>query len=932
LRCGLNRYKFPVIPNFSEITISNACKQLSYHAITCRRNQQEIIMNTDASSAALSIIRKSLILLFTVTALASCGGSSSPVAPRPVPTPVTVTSLSATVTTNAFATTTDVAKGAQVEFSAVENLSDGSTNNVSTTATWSTDNAAVLAFETTGRAHIATAKTVGGPVTVTATSGGFTATVDYSVVAAVPAALTISPATVPQVAIGEKGNFTAIYTMTDKTTGSATDAVAWASSNGAAVIVSDSAGSKGQAVANSAGSSNISASFGALKSQNVAVTVFQPGATPAFLIGPDKPNNLPRGRRQQFRAIKYYAASARTVDVTSEVVWNVSNAAIAQFPNDSDIPKGMLLASPTMSGTLTITATDPKNAAVTAPVTVNVTNPSISSYVVTPVGTAGNPLAVGQKRQLGVTATFSDRIARDITQTLDWTAGGLGHLSVTNGSGKKGLVTANQETPTGTANDTIVINDPVSTQMVTHAIQTGGRTLLRIDIAPTNTVDIALGSTQQFEATGIFSTGEKQPVTNDVTWESSAKDYVTISNNLRDKGRATAIKAGASAVIEASYQVGGTVVRSNKTVASVTSPTLQTIEIRPTTAVNLAVGRTTRLYAWGNFSDGVARDLSDLVTWSSSANSTATVSNAGRSKGVVTSEAIGTVSIRAVEPNTMISSSKPVTVSGKAFNGISISPAGPVSSPIGIVYKEFIATADFSDGTTEIITRLVQWKSSNNATATPSNNENTWGYIYPRAAGDVQITAEAGAFVSPPVTFTVSAGTLQSIAITPAGVVTPSPAIGDKVQFSATGTYSDTSTKNITTAVTWESDDRTTAFITNNAPNGQMVATGSGGVATITAKKDGITSNATQVVPTGTVNVRTAADVDGGCCDGQKVAIEGRVDEVISAVRYRFQGASSTILIEWSGPNPLPSGQDIRVIGVRNPDDGKFTVSSYSAL
>jgi Big-like domain-containing protein len=70
---------------------------------------------------------------------------------------------------------------------------------------------------------------------------------------------------------------------------------------------------------------------------------------------------------------------------------------------------------------------------------------------------------------------------------------------------------------------------------------------------------------------------------------------------------------------------------------------------------------------------------------------------------------------------------------------------------------------------------------------------------------DVMVTNSVGSTTSSAATLTVSsAATLQSIAVTPA---TPSIASGATQQFTATGTYSDNSTKNITTSVTWASSN-----------------------------------------------------------------------------------------------------------------------------
>ena len=108
------------------------------------------------------------------------------------------------------------------------------------------------------------------------------------------------------------------------------------------------------------------------------------------------------------------------------------------------------------------------------------------------------------------------------------------------------------------------------------------------------------------------------------------------------------------------------------------------------------------------------------------------------------------------------------------------------------------------------------------------------------------ITAAAESITSDPVTFNVTAAVLQSIAISPSAPQGIN--VGDTVQFSATGTYSDTTQQVITEPVFWESDVPGVAFITNNAPNNGKLLAKSEGLATITASKDSVTSNATEVV------------------------------------------------------------------------------------
>ncbi|MCX6224948.1 MAG: DUF3443 family protein [Bacteroidia bacterium] len=105
--------------------------------------------------------------------------------------------------------------------------------------------------------------------------------------------------------------------------------------------------------------------------------------------------------------------------------------------------------------------------------------------------------------------------------------------------------------------------------------------------------------------------------------------------------------------------------------------------------------------------------------------------------------------------------------------------------------------------------------------------------------------------------------TLSSIAVTPAST---SIAPGTTEQFTATGTYSDHSTKDITTSVTWNSDNTAVATISNISGSNGLAASLASGTATITASLSGV-FNTTQL----TVN-STAMDnvlpitVNGSLC------------------------------------------------------------------
>ncbi len=120
--------------------------------------------------------------------------------------------------------------------------------------------------------------------------------------------------------------------------------------------------------------------------------------------------------------------------------------------------------------------------------------------------------------------------------------------------------------------------------------------------------------------------------------------------------------------------------------------------------------------------------------------------------------------------------------------------------------QQFTATGTYSDNTTANITSTVTWTSATTATATITSTGLATGV----AVGTSNITASLSGVTSPADLLTVTAATLQSIAVTP---TSPSIAKGATQQFTATGTYSDNSTANISNSVTWNSATTVTATI-----------------------------------------------------------------------------------------------------------------------
>jgi len=179
-------------------------------------------------------------------------------------------------------------------------------------------------------------------------------------------------------------------------------------------------------------------------------------------------------------------------------------------------------------------------------------------------------------------------------------------------------------------------------------------------------------------------------------------------------------------------------------------------------------------------------------------------------------------------------------VASTRIASISVAPANP-SIPVGVT-KQFAASGAYSNGTSQDITTQVAWSSTNPSvvTVTPSGLATA---ITPGTATINAITGDFGGNT----TLTVTSATLSSIAVTPAK---PSMPVGLAEQFTASGTYSDGTSHDITTQVTWQSSNPSVASI-NSSGLGTPITPGT---ATITATSGSISGNTTFTVTSATLS------------------------------------------------------------------------------
>ncbi len=358
-------------------------------------------------------------------------------------------------------------------------------------------------------------------------------------------------------------------------------------------------------------------------------------------------------------------------------------------------------------------------------------------------------------------------------------------------------------------------------------------TLSSIVVTPVNP-SVVNGLTRQFVATGTYSNGTSENITSLVTWSSGTIAVATMNANFEAaSGLATGISAGTSLITATLGSVSG------NTTLTVTAATLSSIAVTP---VNPSVvnGLTRQFVATGTYSNGTSENITSLVTWSSGTIAVATMNaNFEAASGLATGISAGTSLITATLGS--VSGNTTLTVTAATLSSIAVTPVNP--SVVNGLTRQFVATGTYSNGTSENITSLVTWSSGTIAVATMNANfEATSGLATGISAGTSLITATLGS-VSGNTTLTVTAATLSSIAVTP---IDPSIANGFTRQFVATGTYSDGTSENITSLVTWSSGNIGVATMNPNGNANSGLATGiSVGTSSITATLWTVVSNST---------------------------------------------------------------------------------------
>jgi trimeric autotransporter adhesin len=751
-------------------------------------------------------------------------------------------------------------KGQSEPFTATATLTDGTTGDVTTQVTWASATPSVATIDAAGLASSLAA----GTSSISATLGGVTGSTTLTVQPAAVVSIVIVPAS-PSIATGTSEHLAAIGTLTDSSTEDVTSQVTWTSATPTVATVNAAGIASGLTV----GTSTISAHLGNL-SANTTLTVRNVTLV-SIAISPANPN-LPKGEIEAFVVTGTFDDSS-TQDLSGQVTWSSSASAVASIT-----PTGQ--ATAVAIGQATITAA---RGAITDTTVLTVTPAALLSISVTP---AGATLPKGESRQFTATGNYSDSTTVDLSNQVTWASSASAVASISTSGLAAGVATGNtsitgtfggvtgstaltvspaallsiavtpaapnlaaglmqQFTAAGTYSDatTVDLTNQVTWSSGTPAVATitsagmamamaqgqtsigaslgavAGSTeltvspaaLMEIDIVPFNPT-IFDGKTESFMAMGMYTDNSMQDLTGQVAWTSSAPAVATIDPT----GLATGLSAGSTAITATLGDMSGT------TLLTVQPASLVSISIVPSDS-SLPKGGTHQFAAIGNFSDGSTQDLSSEVAWSSSNPAAAGISATGLVTGVSAGGSTIGATLGVLTASTQLSISSPTLVS------IAVASPGPILSQGGT--EQLTVTGVFTDGSTQDLTRAVAWTSSNPSVATITSS----GVAAGIASGSASITAMFGN-LGGTTALTVTSVNLVSIAINPANSgLHPGQAEG----FTATGVFSDGTSRDLSGQVAWTSSAPAVATITASG----VASAVSAGSTSITAAFGGVSGS-----------------------------------------------------------------------------------------
>jgi hypothetical protein len=446
-----------------------------------------------------------------------------------------------------------------------------------------------------------------------------------------------------------------------------------------------------------------------------------------------------------------------------------------------------------------------------------------------PVALALSPdhprIAEGTGQGFALRATFADGKIQDVSQKVQW--------SVVDASGRPA---ATATVLPGPLPGLIAVENPghyrvratLGGKVLETTLEVTAATLTSVAISPT-TPAIALGTQQQFTLTGKFSDGTTQDVTALSAW--SLKNLVGTGVAVIDSTGLATSKAVGKVTVSGRYKT-----KTSSTTLEVTPAVVTTIGVMPSMP-SIAKGTSVQFTARAVFSDGTVQDVTSLAGWSVRdvvgtrvAEIDASGHALGRSEGQVEVSADYSGQI----------ASTVMTVTPAVATSLQVAP-GSASIALG-TSQQFTATASFSDGSTQDVTRAAAWTESD-LSGTGVASVSASGNATSKAVGLAQITATYSG-LSSSASLTVGPAVLTSMTVSPAMATI---GLGSSQAYTASGTFSDGTVQDLSGTASWSVTDLLGSGVASVTARGNVTAKAVG-TARISASYRTATATAVLVV------------------------------------------------------------------------------------
>ena len=655
------------------------------------------------------------------------------------------------------------------QFTATATFSDGSTLDVTRSASWTSGTAGVATISPTS----GFATGIGSGITViTATLEGKTATATLAVNAATSVSFSVTPS-LASIPVTGTQKFTAIETFSDGSTIDRTAASTWTALRTSGATNNASVGvNTGLATGAAVGQSLITATFG---TQSDTATLNVTAATSVSFTVTPLVTSIPVTGTQQFTAIETFSDGS-TFNRTTASTWSAARTSGALNNTSVGLNTGLATGDAVGQSTITATFGARSNSA-----TLNVTAATSVSFTITP---AVDSVPVTGTEQFTALETFSDGSTIDRTAASTWTAvrtsGALDNTTVGLHTGLATGVAAGQSTVRatfGALTNTATLN-------VTAAVP------VAFVVTPV-LASIPVTGTQKYSAVEIFNDGSTVDRTSASTWTAVRTSGALVNTTVGlNTGLATGVAVGQS-TIRATY---GTL--TNTATLNVTAATSVSFAVTPALA-SIPVSGNQQYTAIETFSDGSTIDRTLASTWSAIRTSGALINaTVGLNTGLANGVDIGQSTITAIFGTQ--SDTATLNVTAATSVAFVVSPALSTIPVTGT--QRFTAIEIFSDGSTIDRTTTSIWTATRTSGAliNATVGLNT-GFATGIAVGQSDITATFGTLTdtSP---LTVTAVTSVSFTVQPSLATIP---VTGTQQYTAIETFSDGSTIDRTATSTW---------------------------------------------------------------------------------------------------------------------------------